>query len=74
MNNEQTIRNAISESISKSEIKHVTIDGDSSEIESLISATVAAHWDYTACNPNDEGREVIDAYSLNEAAETNNYQ
>ena len=47
----------------------MTIDGDLSEIEQLISATVACGWDYTDCNPDDEGREVIDIYSLEEAAD-----
>ena len=69
MNNEQAIRNAISDSIAKGEIKHVTIAADSSEIQQLISATVASSWDFTDCNPDDEGREVVDVYSVDGSAD-----
>lgn len=65
--NEQIIRNAISDSISKSEIMHVTIDSDLSEIETLILATVHSHWDYTYCKSGDEGQDFVDVYSLEEA-------
>lgn len=69
MTNEQIIRDAISRSISHGEIVHVTIDGDSSEIHSLVSATQHGDWDYSDENRDEEGREVLDVYSLDESGD-----
>ena len=69
MSNEQIIRNAISRSISHTEIVHVTIDGDSSEIHSLVMSAVTGEWDYSDENRDDEGHEVLDVYALEEAAD-----
>lgn len=67
--NEEIIRNAISRSISHTEIVHVTIDGDSSDIHSLVGSAVTGEWDYADEGRDDEGREVLDVYSLDGAAD-----
>ena len=65
MSNEQIIRDAISRSISHTEIFHVEINGDSGEILELISSTMPDHWDYTISDY--EGVDRMDAYSLEES-------
>ena len=62
--NEEIIRDAISRSISHTEIVHVDLDCDSSDIHSLVGAAVTGEWDYSEENRDDEGREVLDVYSL----------
>lgn len=66
--NEIIIRDAISRSISHNEIVHVTIDEDDTcVIHELVDAAVTGDWDYSDENRDDEGREVLDVYSLSEA-------
>lgn len=66
--NETIIRDAISRSISHNEIVHVTIDEDDTcVIQELVSATITGDWDYSDENRDDDGREVLDVYSLSEA-------
>ena len=67
MTNEQIIRDAISRSISHNEIVHVEIDGG--DIHELVSATVSQDWDYSEENRDDEGREVLDVYSTDDAGD-----
>lgn len=65
MTNEQIIREAISRSISHNEIAHCEVTGVASdEIHSLVMATETGEWDYSQENRDEDGREVIDAYSL----------
>lgn len=65
MSNEQIIRNAISRSISHNEIVHCEVsDVASDEIHSLVMATETGEWDYSQENRDEEGREVLDVYTL----------
>lgn len=68
MTNELIIRNAISHSISHNEIVNVEIDEtDTSAIHDLVSATQHEHWDYSDENDTEDGRRVLDVYSLEES-------
>jgi hypothetical protein len=68
--NEQIIRDAISRSISHTEIVHVTVDeSDTCRIHELVDSAVTGDWDYSDENRGDDGCEVLDVYSLAEAAD-----
>ena len=63
--NEQIIRDAISRSISHNEIVHVEVDeSDTPAIQGLVTATQHADWDYSDENNDEDGRRVLDVYSL----------
>lgn len=59
----QIIRDAISRSISHTEIVHVTIEGND-DIHELVTAAYAGEWDYSDENPDEDGNQVLDVYSL----------
>jgi len=72
MTNEQIIREAISRSISHDEIVHVEVNraGDTHDtIWDAVSSSVSQDWDYSEENRDEEGREVLDVYSLEETAD-----
>jgi|JI9StandDraft_1071089.scaffolds.fasta_scaffold174712_1 hypothetical protein len=60
--NEQIIRDAINRSISRNEIVRCEVSGG--EIHSLVTATETGEWDYSQENRDEEGREVLDVYTL----------
>jgi hypothetical protein len=65
MSNEEAIRSAISRSISHDEIVHCEVsDVATEEIHSLVMASQTGEWDYSQENRDEEGREVLDVYSL----------
>jgi hypothetical protein len=65
--NEQVIRDAISRSMSHNEIVRCEINGG--DIHDLVSASVSQDWDYSSENRDDQGREVLDAYSTDDATD-----
>lgn len=65
MTNEQIIREAIGRSISHNEIVSCEVtDVSSDEIHDLVMATETGEWDYSEENRDEEGREVLDVYTL----------
>ena len=64
MTNEQIIRNAISRSMSHNEIVHCEVSVASDDIHNLVMATETGEWDYSQENRDEEGREVLDVYTL----------
>lgn len=70
MTNEQIIRDAISRSISHTEIVNIEIDESNIDrIHDLVAATTGESWDYSSENCDAEGREVLDVYSLDDASD-----
>ena len=65
MTNEQIIRDAISRSISRKEIVHCEVSStDCDDIHFLVTSTELGEWDYSQENRDEEGREILDVYSL----------
>lgn len=65
MSNEQIIRDAIDHSMSHNEIVHCEVRGvETYDIHSLVMATESGEWDYSQENHDEEGREVLDVYTL----------
>lgn len=65
MTNEQIIRDAISRSISRNEVVHCEVSGtDCDDIHHLVTATELGEWEYNRENCDEEGREVLDVYTL----------
>jgi len=64
--NQETIREAISRSMSHTECVHVTIAADDHHdaIHECVSASITGEWDYTEENRDEDGNQVYDVYSI----------